>query len=447
MTIVRSLLERLPSSAFFRGALRISAGATLAQLILIASSPVLTRLFAPADYGAYAVATSLLAILVAVATLGYEFAIPLPRSDHEAANVVAVCLIVVIGVSTVTAVVVVLAGGSIATLAGAPSLGPYMPLLAVGVLSGGISTALIGWAIRNKTYTEIVANRLTQSGTLVAAQVGLGLAGAGTAGLFGGALVGSLVASSRLALAAWRRGAATFRQITRRGIGAAASRYRRFPLLTSPSILLNAVGLEAAVLVVVALYGTDVGGHFALAQRVIQLPVTVVGVAIAQVYFAEAAQVARERPGDLRRLFWRTTRALIVTAIVPSVVGGLAAPFLFGPVFGDAWVEAGQFVAILAPMYFLIFVTSPTGATLDILERQDLRLLREIVRLILIGGVVVLATSLQLSATAAVIAVSVVGCLTYLFFGFLSWRAIVAHQHHHRSAVPAAPVSTDGQGR
>jgi O-antigen/teichoic acid export membrane protein len=438
VTIVRRLLERLPSSEFFRGALRISAGATLAQLILIGSSPVLTRLFAPADYGAYAVATSILAILVAVATLGYEFAIPLPASDQDAASVVGVCLIVVAGVSALTAGVMIAAGGTIATIAGAPGLGPYMPLLGVGVLSGGLSTALVGWAIRSKTYSEIVANRLTQSGTLVAAQVGLGVVGAGAPGLFGGALIGSLVASTRLAVAAWRRGASIFRHVTRRGIGAAASRYRRFPLLTSPSILLNALGLEAAVLVIVALYGTDVGGHFALAQRVIQLPVTVVGVAIAQVYFAEAAQVARERPGDLRRLFWRTTRALIATALVPSVVGGLAAPFLFGPIFGDAWVEAGRFVAILAPMYFLIFVTSPTGATLDILERQDLRLLREIVRLILIGGIVLLAINLRLTPTAAVVAVSVAGCLTYLFFGFLSWRAIVAHQARLRLHAPAA---------
>jgi O-antigen/teichoic acid export membrane protein len=436
VTIVQRLLERLPSSAFFRGALRISAGASLAQLILILSSPVLTRLFVPADYGAYAVATSILAILVAVATLGYEFAIPLPRSEEDAANVVAVCLIVVIAMSLGTAVIMVLAGGTIATVAGAPSLGPYLPILALGVLSGGISTALIGWAIRTRTYSEIVANRLTQSGTLVAAQVGFGLLGAGAPGLFGGAIVGSLAACIRLASATWGRWASTFRGVTRRGISAAASRYRRFPLFTSPSILLNTLGLEAAVLVVVALYGTDVGGHFALAQRVIQLPVTVVGVAIAQVYFAEAAQVARERPSDLRRLFWRTTRALMAVAIAPAVLGGLAAPFLFGPVFGDAWHEAGQFVAILAPMYFLIFVTSPTGATLDILERQDLRLVREIVRLVLIAGVILLALNLHLTALAAVAAVSVAGCLTYLFFGFLSWRAIVAHQERGHTTSP-----------
>ena len=70
----------------------IAGGTGVAQLVGILSSPIVTRLYTPSDYGAYAVAASVLAVLVSVACIRYEGAIPLPASDVAAANVLALCL-------------------------------------------------------------------------------------------------------------------------------------------------------------------------------------------------------------------------------------------------------------------------------------------------------------------------------------------------------------------
>ena len=80
------------------------------------------------------------------------------------------------------------------------------------------------------------------------------------------------------------------------------------PDLSAPSAFLNTFGIEAPVLLIVALYGTAVGGQFALAQRVMAIPVTLMAMAVGQVFFAEAARMARDQPMDLPTLFWRTSR-------------------------------------------------------------------------------------------------------------------------------------------
>lgn len=421
-------LRRIPRlGRLSRGAITIVAGTGAAQLIVIASSPILTRLYTPSDFGVFAIASSTLAILITVTCLTYDYAIPLPESDDAAANVLALCLVLTLLLSSATAVVLWFAGPALFALAGAAVLSPYAMLLVLGQLGGGFVIAFTGWAVRTRSYSEIAANRLTQSVTLVAGQLGTGALGAGAPGLLIGSVAGSIAGSSRLGRAAWRSHAQSFRRVSRMGMVTAAGRYRRFAILSAPSAFLNTLGLQAPLLLVIFLYGTNVGGEFTLAQRVIALPATLVAGAIGQVFFAEAAALAREPTAELSALFWRTTRLLAVMAIGPCVLAAIVSPLLFPILFGQNWLEAGAYVAILAPMYYLQFVTSPTGGTLDVLERQDLHLIREVFRLCVLGGSVVLAASLHLPSIGAVGAVSIAGCLTYSLYGVLSWRAIVGH--------------------
>jgi O-antigen/teichoic acid export membrane protein len=426
-----------------RGVAVLVGGTTIAQGIIVLTSPVLTRLYQPSEVGVYSVAVSILSILIIVSGLRYETAIPLPADDVEAANVLALSLLTIAGTSLACSLVLWVAGSSLLALFGASILGPFVLLLTVGQLGGGVVSALTFWAIRTKNFSAIAATRLTQSGTLSASQVGLGALRFGAPALVLGAVLGSVAGSSRLARAAWRSHGPVFRQVSRRGILAAANRYRRFPIFAAPSSLLNTVGLQAPLLLIVALYGTSVGGRYALADRICGLPVTLVAAAVGQVFFAETARLAREEPSAMLRLFWSTTRSLARTAIVPFVLLALAGPFLAGLVFGESWGEAGLFVAILAPMYFLQLVLSPTGCVLDVLERQDLTLLREILRLCLVSGAVLIAATAHLSAVQALCALSAALCVNYLLYGLITWRAMVTCRRSSAGTPPADPIGQD----
>jgi O-antigen/teichoic acid export membrane protein len=297
-------------------------------------------------------------------------------------------------------------------------------LIPIGQFGGGSVGALTFWAVRTRRFADIATMRLTQSGVLVAAQVGLGLAGAGPPGLLAGDVAGRIAGSNRLALAAWRSHAASFRQVSRLGIANAARRYRRFPILSSPSAFLNTLANQAPLLLLVALYSAPVGGQYALADRLCSLPLTLIAGAVAQVFMAESAQLAREEPEELRRLYRATTLSLARTAFLPAILLAVAAPILAGPVFGSAWQQAGIFVAILAPMYYLTFVATATGDVLSVLERQDLHLGRELLRFFLLASPIVVAARLGLSPTLAIVLLSASGCVMYGIYGLFSWHAI-----------------------
>ncbi|HEY5473082.1 MAG TPA: lipopolysaccharide biosynthesis protein [Candidatus Limnocylindrales bacterium] len=425
---ILSLLRRLrPRGELRQGVLTLVGAAAIGQAIVVVSAPAITRLYSPSDVGAYSVASSILSVLIVVTCLRYEWAIPLPESDVAAANVVALCLLVAIGTSLIAGLALWIAGGSLLALLGASALGQWVVLIAVGQLGAGVVLALTGWAIRTKSFAEIGVNRLTQSGTLVAVQVVLGVLRLGPVGMLLGSVAGNMAGSGRLASTAWRTHAPAFRSVTWAGIKFAAGRYRRFPIFSSGSALLNSLGEQAPLLLLAGIFGATVGGQYALAVRVSALPVTLVAAAVSQVFVAETARLARDHPSALRGMFGRTTRTLALVAIGPFVLIALLAPILAGLVFGDAWRDTGFFVAVLAPMFYLQLVTSPTGGTLDVLERQDLHLVREILRLIFVGGAALVSAATHSAPMVAVGIFSVAGCLTYIAYGLASWRAITSH--------------------
>ncbi len=395
---------------------------------------MLTRIYSPADYGIYSVAVSIL-ILSVVTCLRYDFAIPLPKDDVVAANLLGLSLLANLGMSIATAVILFVFGEWLLGLFGASSLGPYVALLAIAQASAGFVSAFTNWAIRTKDFSEIGVNRLYQSSALVGVQVGLGLAGLGAPGLMVGTVAGGFAGSLRLARAAWRTNGPDFRRVTWGGIRAAAVRYRRFPIFSSWSALLAQLGVQTPLLLLVAFYGPEVGGQYALAQRLCLLPVTLVAGSVGQVFIAHGARLAHGQPSDLRDLFRRTTWNLARIAIGPATILALAAPFLTGLVFGQQWQEAGLFVAIMAPMFYLSFVLTSTGDILYVVERQGLQLVREILRITLLGGSVLVAGVLHFTPVGAVGAMSAAGCLMYLLYGLISWHAL--RTYHPRAAGTA----------
>ena len=441
LRIPERIARRIPGAEFVRGALKIVAGTGAAQVLSVLAAPIITRLYSPDDYGVYAVATALLSVFVAVTCLRYEFAIPLPKDDVTAANVLALSVIANTVLSACIAIVLVLFGTTILDLFGAGVAGPYIALIAIAQFGGGLSSALANWAVRTKDFSSIAVANLAQGIGGNAVPVTLGLLGTGVIGLVIGAVAGNLAGLWRLGRAAWRANADAFRLVTRAGIAAAANRYRRFPIFSSPSALLGQIGQRAPVLLVVGFFGTIAGGQYALAERLCGLPVTLVAGAVGQVYIAESALLARENPAGLAGLFRRTTLSLAKLAILPALAVAIGAPLLFGLVFGDRWTVAGQFVAVLVPMFYVAFVATATGDVLYVLERQGLHLVREILRFGFLAGSIVLASALGLPALGAVAVLSASGSLAYVLYGIISWRAIATYQPRH-----GPTASGDGLG-
>jgi len=440
MNAVRAFRSRIARGDFARSVLTIVIGTGLSQGIIILSAPIMTRLYSPTDYGLYAVASSIMGILISITCLRFEYVVPLPGDDQAAADALALSMVANVGVTIVAFVVLVLFQGKILGALGGTAIGGALVLVSFGQLAGGAVSALTNWAIRTKDFAAIAQMRMSQSVAMVAVQVGLGLVGMDHIGLLIGAVVSRIAGSGRLLRSAMASNAAELRGISWSGIKRIARRYQRFAMLSTPAALLNALGLQLPTLVLVALYGAPAGGLFALADRICSAPLQLVAGAVGNVFLAEASRNARTSPAAIRGLFLRTTWQLVRLGTLPTIALAIVAPLVSGFILGTEWETTGIYVAILTPMYFMTFIATATGDALYALERMDLQLLRETLRVLGLGGSVVVASMVGLPETGAIVALSIGGTITYFLYTMITWWAI---NHTHLYVSPVAAPDSD----
>ena len=401
---------------FTRKVMVLSGATLLGQGVVVASTPLLTRLYTPEEFGVMAAFVSLLLILLPVSSLRYELAIPLAEDDRSAASLLALACAAVVATSAVIGAAVLLFPAPIAAAMGDPAVAPFLWLLPLALLGAGTYQALNYWAIRHGRFKSIALTRLTQSVGQVAAQLAGGLLNLGVFGLVGGDAVGRIGGTGTLGTLALRRDGEALRAVTAARMGEVARRFRRFPLISSGSALLNSVGLNAPALLLAAMYGPATAGLFVLAQRVIGMPMRLLGNAVAQVYLSEAGRLVHQDPDGVRRLFVRTGRRLLLAGVAPTLLIALVGGVLFRGVFGAEWHQAGVYAQVLALAFAAQTVMDPLSQTLNVLHRQDLQLAWDAVRVTAVVAAIAGAAQAGRSAT---VAVALYGGVMVLSYGLL----------------------------
>ncbi|HJU84398.1 MAG TPA: lipopolysaccharide biosynthesis protein [Holophagaceae bacterium] len=413
--MLANLKRRLMGGEFARNVAKIAGGTAIGQGLVMASMPLLTRIYTPEHFGLQGVYVSVLSMLVVVACLRFELAIPLPKEDGEAAHVLVLALLSVGLVTLLTLAGCLFLGGWFLTTVRASGLRPYLVwVLPIGVFGGGAYQAMSYWALRRRDYARLAKTRVQQGLAQVVTQIGLGLLPFGPLGLLAGADVGRLNGTGTLVRSALEGEGKYFKSITREGLRSMASRYREFPLLSAGSALINAAGLYIPVILFTRSFDTRLAGQFSLAQRIIAIPIALIGQAVAQVYMAEGAALLRDRPAELHALLKRTIRKLLLLGAPPVLLLALMGPWGFRLVFGPKWGEAGLYVRILCPMYLLQFVAFPVSQTLSILERQGLQIMWDVARLVAVVAAILIPARLALGPTWTVASFGFALALLYL---------------------------------
>lgn len=350
--------------------MRLISGTALAQLITLLSAPILTRLYGPEAYGIAAIFTALTGILSVLACMRYEFSIVLPECDIEAANLLALSLIISVLMSSLTIPLIWYCGDQLLYWVSMPALAKYLWLIPLTVLISGIFAALNYWNTRSKHFMRLsiakVSSQLVGSGT----SLGLGYSGnTNGASLIIASLIGQTVATTVLLGQILRdNGRFIYRNITWKNMWNGVKRYRRFPLISSWGALINTASWQIPILVLGAFFSPVIVGFYSLGFRLIQMPMSLIGGAISQVFLQRGVEANKK--GNLDKLIEELFNKMLIIGLLPTMLLMVEGADLFVFVFGKDWREAGVFTQILAPWAFIWFLTSPLSTIYIILEKQ-----------------------------------------------------------------------------
>lgn len=383
----------------------ILLGAVLGQGLVVAVSPMLTRLYEPTDFGLLQVVTAIASVLGAGATMGTDRALHVARDD-TVRTLLLIGVVSTLCIATGAALATWWARDALAERFSAPTFADLwwvVPVTSVAVAFQRLVTAALA---RGQRHTSIAIRNVCQG---VGQTVwNLGMAWTGALGLAGGLAAGRFAAL----LGTFRRDALRAER-QRSSVRTTLSVHGRFFWISPWSSVLNVIGQQAPGVLIAATHGSATAGLVALTMRVLGSPVGMVADAVAQsVAGALGRQVRADEPvgRPLRRVVGR----LMVLGIVAAVVVMVSGPTVFGAVFGPGWVRSGEYARILVPAFAMQVAVSPVSQVLGMLGRQSWQLAWDAGRLILTCGAVLVPSLLGASVESMLASLSVAITVSYL---------------------------------
>lgn len=347
----------------------------------------------PDVIGAENVFVSLVSILSVIVCLRYEYAIVLPDRDEEAAHVAAISLIAALFMSGLSAIAIALVGEPLLQGLHVPELRRYLWCIPPALLIQGLFRTMNYWNTRHRRFERISFAQVTASLTTSSIQVSTGLLRRATIGsLIGSWMAGTTIYTGVLTLQTLKDSWVLLRNgFQRSPMLAALKRFRKFALIDTWGGLINTLSWQLPTLMLSSLFSSTVVGFYGLSNRVITLPLTLIGNAIGQVFFQQAADLRNDSPAliyTIKTVF----QILVALSLFPALVLTISGKELFIAVFGNHWTEAGIYAQILGIWMFFLFISSPLAVILSALERQEVTLITQLAILLtrilalIIGG-------------------------------------------------------------
>lgn len=433
MQRIKDILKRFRQNTYLISLLALASGTGLGQLISVCISPVLTRIYAPEDFGIFSVYLSIFSMLLIASSLKLELTIPIVKTERRATTMFISAFFILVTITGVILTATILWGLTVSVRTGHPGLEALLMILPFAILGGGLYKILNFYALRILAYKRIAITRLQQSLTFSATQVLFGLIGPSAFALalahasarFVGCL--SLWRIARLPVLAERQ------RFSVRFARKLIYRYRRYPMISTVAGIVNAMGVHVPPVLIAFFYGPALAGFVALSNRIMSQPLTLIGQSVSQVYTGEASAKLRINPRTLHKFYVQNTRSLLVTGILIIIPICLVIHPAVILIFGAQWADTATVIQILATMYIAQMVVVPLAQTLSILERQTLQLLWDCIRLPMVVASLTVPMKLGLNWKVALLSYSITSAVAYTLLWCMGLHAM--RQLHAESVM------------
>ncbi|MFZ7134530.1 MAG: lipopolysaccharide biosynthesis protein [Eubacteriales bacterium] len=427
MNRLKKFLNKFLKGNFSRNVFIVAGGTAFTQILNALLTPIVTRIYTPEEYGVVSLYVAVLSMAVIVASLKFEWGIPIAEDDEKAINIVALSILVLISITTVVAILLFVISDSVVGKIIGEALLPYKIYIPIGIFLSGLYHIFMQWGYREKAFKTIAKTKLSQVIGQNVSRIGLGLLKLGPQGLIIGTIIGHSSGVAALSKNIFSTKQYLIKKIKKSEILWCAKRYKDYPIYSATSQFMNSAGLNLPKIFLATLYSTEVTGAFGLAVSITGIPVTLIGRSVGDVFYAEAASIGKTNPRKLKQLSNKLFKKLAAIGLIPALALLILGPFLFKIVYGAEWVEAGVYSRIMSVLIYARLVFLPISRVFAVMEKQRHALILDAVRLIFVLLVFSIAKWFVLDAYYTIVLYTVAMSLVY-FATYITAQKIIDEQ-------------------
>jgi O-antigen/teichoic acid export membrane protein len=424
------------SGSFVQNSAWMFASSGISILIQFVFFTILARIYSPAVYGIFGVFNVYVSTLGNAATLGYNQAFVLPRSEREFSALLRLTCWTALILSAAVMAISLIAGKQIISSFGHGEMGNWVYLVAPAMLLLALDRITADWAIRNKEFRKQTLWSISTTLMVKSFNVWYGAyISATTAGLVYTTLLQHVL---RVFFYSWF----IIHDFTQKmkdrfhwkELKAVARKYKEYPLYIYWGNVINIFSnnLPAAMLPALG-FGMNYVGYYTYSLIVLDLPIRMLGAGVSSVFLQKAAEISDQRSEELPGHTWKLFKGIFWISIVFSFLIFLTGEWVYVTLLDDKWREAGQLAEILVIFYFFRMISSPISSLYNVLRKEKEFFMFQLVLTICRFGSLVAGSIYTSDFLELMLIYSLVNAFIYLLFCIRIFQLI----HFRMSSVIA----------
>ncbi|HCX9347263.1 TPA: type 8 capsular polysaccharide synthesis protein Cap8K [Staphylococcus aureus] len=359
----------------------------IAQVILIITTPIITRLYSPTEFGEFTIFSNIAMILIPIINARYDLLIVNTKNDRSA-NILSqisflislLILLILIPIFAISAWLY-------------PNFILDFIFIIIMLFLVSLTNIFTNYLNKERKYKVLSLINVFRAGSMALLQIIFGLLALGSLGLIIGFSL-SYIAGITLGYKTFKKHFNIVRD--KEETKALFLENKNQLVYSTPSILLNSLSFSVVVFFIGILYTNTEVGIYGMAIRVLGIPVTIISLGLSKIFMQQANDYYIEH-GNFRNLLLKFSSILVIVSIILYVPLYLFSEELVNILLGHSWVDAITVIKIVIPLFVIRLIVSTVSLSVILLQKQQLELILQ--ALFLIGTTVTFVISKMLNLT------------------------------------------------
>ncbi|HBC4172696.1 TPA: type 8 capsular polysaccharide synthesis protein Cap8K [Staphylococcus aureus] len=378
----------------------------IAQVILIITTPIITRLYSPTEFGEFTIFSNIAMILIPIINARYDLLIVNTKNDRSA-NILS-------QISFLISLLILLL--LIPIFAISAWLYPNFILdfifIIIMLFLVSLTNIFTNYLNKERKYKVLSLINVFRAGSMALLQIIFGLLALGSLGLIIGFSL-SYIAGITLGYKTFKKHFNIVRD--KEETKALFLENKNQLVYSTPSILLNSLSFSVVVFFIGILYTNTEVGIYGMAVRVLGIPVTIISLGLSKMFMQQANDYYIEH-GNFRNLLLKFSSILVIVSIILYVPLYLFSEELVNILLGHSWVDAITVIKIVIPLFVIRLIVSTVSLSVIVLQKQQLELILQALFLIGTTATFVISKMLNLTFLNFVSINTVVLIVSYMIF-------------------------------
>ena len=370
--------NQIKNSEFVKNVITMLSGTTAGQFIAFLMLPVVARLYTPVQFGEYSLFISIASVIAVMASGRYELSIVLIKKDINAFNLFAICSLLIIVTAFLTYLLIFFSFDYLGFFFNNIDDYSWIIFIPFSVFLSASIQLFTYWYTRKKYFKVISYGRFIQSAFTSVTFILLGYLNKGTMGLILGSITGQFIFFMIIVVKILREDYKSFKDINKQIIKEELYKNRNFPYYSMPMGFLNSISMNLLIYVLNIFYSVKMVGLYAKANRVVNVPISLLTSAFTSVFYQNLSVTKRKL-----WLYKISYFSFLITGIIfmiPIIFWGES---IFKFVLGDQWTNAGYIAKIIAPFIIFSFATSSVSNVYAVTKKNHIVLIWQLLYIVL----------------------------------------------------------------